>query len=251
MFSLIVYLAPFLLGVLLLVSLIGAYTNLRRARKAPYFRIRRDATRAGWRWVLLVVVCAGGITASLRVRQLVPPPRLEVAFPRPPEPTPTFSLDAILSVTDNLSLTPKPLFEAPPTITPTVPTPTLTPTPPIATVVSVVTPPANAVLRITAISSDISSALEPVNVNTTFPAGIPRLYYWIEFSNMANGLSWSRVLLLNGNVIRSESETWERGTEGIAYYWFEAQGGWPAGEYEIRFYIGDRLAASQTYTLVD
>jgi hypothetical protein len=189
MLATLVYAAPWLLGVLFVVSLVQAYTNLRRARRAPYFRIRRDAARHGWRWVIVLIAAVGGLIGSLSARSIVPPPEGTL----------------------------RTLFLA----------------------------------SLTGVSSGITAARTPVDLNTTFPAGIPRVYYWFEFENVTEGISWSQVLLLNGSAIRSESEEWNRGESGSAYYWFGAQGGWPAGTYEIQFYLGDRLMSSATYTIQD
>jgi hypothetical protein len=90
-----------------------------------------------------------------------------------------------------------------------------------------------------------------VDTGTEFPAGIPRIYIWIDYQDMADGSSWSRVLRLNGDVVRSESEGWERGAEGVAYYFFDAQGGWPSGIYEVTFFIGDKLVASAQFSMIN
>ena len=250
MVSLIIYAAPVLLGIGVVVALVIATINFRRSRQAPYYRLRRDANRAAWRAVLAIVVGIAGILAALRLRQYIPPvdlaalqPRLDAA--REEEPPPL-----VPEQTDTLSPT-ESTTAGPPTITPTQPTLAPSATPIIATIDSTITPPADASLTITAISSGISANVSPVNAGTTFPVGTPRIYYWIEFQNMQNGMSWSRVLLLNGTVVRTESEAWQQGEEGIAYYWFDAQGGWPLGRYEIRFYLGDQLSASEIYDVVN
>lgn len=251
MLSLVVYVAPFLLTVMALIALLGVISNFRRARRAPYYRIRRVASQNAWRWMLVAVLSAGAVVAAFQVRQFVPPVDLEELFPPSPTPTPTFSVAGLPTGTVDMTLTPKDLLGGPPTITPTQPSPTPTLTPFIATIETSVTPPPDATLRITEISSGISPNLTPVNSGTTFPVGTARIYFWIEYSNMVNGMSWSRALLLNGTVVRTESEAWERGAEGVAYYWFDAQGGWPPGNYEIQFYLGDKLASSATYSIVN
>lgn len=248
MISIAVYAVPFALGAVLLVALIRAAVNFRRARRAPYYRIRRAAGTHAWRWVLAAVVLALGIAASLRLRRLVPPTNLREVFGAPSAPTVSVAATLPLSQSSPVVVTSSVL---PPTITPTLLTPTQSPTPYIATIASAVTPPAGAQVVVTDISSGISSNLTPVNAGTIFPAGARRLYFWLAFSDMADGVSWSRVLLLDGEVVRSESETWERGAEGTAYYWFEAQGGWPAGSYEVQFFIGDRLVASKTFDVIN
>jgi hypothetical protein len=227
-----------------------AVLNFRRSRQAPYFRLRRSANQIAWRAVLGAVVGMAGILAALRLRQFVPPvdlaslgARFDAAGNEEPPPLVPEQTDMPIPTGETTA--------GPPTITPTQPTEAPTTTPVIATIDSQVTPPTNASLMITAVSSGISANLQPVDAGTTFPVGVPRIYYWVEFENMQNGISWSRVLLLNGTVVRTESEAWQQGTEGIAYYWFDAQGGWPLGQYEIRFYLGDQLRASETYEVVN
>lgn len=251
MLSFIVYALPFILGLTAVIALIGAFTGFRRARKAPYFRLRRQFNRTAWRWALVLVVTASAAFATLQARQLVDPVEVGALLPLPGTPTPTFSVLTLPTGTVNLTLTPKDPLSGPPTITPTQAPPTLPPTPYVATIQSTVTPPADASLTITEVSSGISPELEPVNTGQTFPVGTPRIYYWVEFENMVNGMSWSRALLLNGRVVRTESEAWERGTEGVAYYWFDAQGGWPAGSYEVEFFLGDQMVDSVVYEVVN
>jgi hypothetical protein len=245
--SLVVYLIPYLLGIVLLISLIGAYANFRRARKAPYFRIRRASAQRGWQWVLILIVCLASIIVATFARRYVPPFNFGTLLPPTSTPTPEIPVSA----TPDSGQPPAPPLDIPPTITPTQPAPPITPTPVFATIESEVTIPPGATLSISAISSGISPSRTPVNPSTTFPAGTQRLYFWLEFSGMLDGASWSQALLLNGSVVRSESEAWGQGAEGTSFYWFEAQGGWPAGSYEIRFYLGDTLAASETFSIID
>ena len=92
MLSLIVYALPYILGIILLIALGSSFSNFHRARKAPYFRIRRDATQAAWRWVLVLLVCTGGLYGAFRARQMLPPPDLASLWASSPTVTPTFSL---------------------------------------------------------------------------------------------------------------------------------------------------------------
>lgn len=247
MFALLIQAIPYLLGLILLVAAINAGLHWNRARKAPYFRIRKEAARQAGRWLLAALIALSGIVVSILVRGSLSQPELPAIFgPRASEtPIPA----GLPTITLDPQLTPNDFFEAPPTITATLATPTLTPTPPIATIESLVTPPAGALIQITAISSDISAGLAPVNAGDAFPVGIERVYFFVQFQNMADGLSWSRVLLLNGEVVRTESEAWSRGASGVAYYWFAAQGGWPLGDYEVQFFIGTSLSATARFRI--
>ncbi len=247
--SLIVYAIPYALGIIAVVALLNVYTNLRQWRTAPYFRLRKQGLNQGLRWAAILLAAGVGIALALTARSSIPAPSL--SFRRGDETMPT----AIASSSDNnpqgnMAASPMPtVTPAPPTITP--PPPTASPTAPIATIESVVTPPADATINITAISSDISTGLVPINPGTQFAVGIPRVYFFLQFENMADGMSWSRVLTRDGDVIRSESESWERGESGTAYYWFAAQGGWPTGQYEIQFFVGDTLLTTAAFEVIN
>jgi hypothetical protein len=254
-FQTLVYALPFVPGIVLVLALFNAFGNFRRARRAPYFRIRRDSFRAAWRWGLVAVFAAAAVGASIAARtRLLATDFSAFPFPQPGangNPSPDSGLPVIASITPFEPISTKDLIAAPPTITPTQPTPTVTPTPPISTIASRVTPLPDAAITITAISSGISSDLRPVNASLEFVAGLPRLYVWLEYQNMADGVSWSRVLLRNGSLLISETELWERGTEGVAYYFFDAPNGWAAGSYEVQFYISDKLASSKAFSIID
>src|SRR5262249_32597973 len=150
-------------------------------RRAPYFRIRRDSAAAAWRWVLIGIAAGAGIAGAIYARSYITPASGAI-FPTLPtaESTPTFGIE-LATPTLPEGVPTKDIFSEPPTITPTLPTPTTSPTPFIATIESQVTPPADASIKITAISSGISATLQPINANTNFPVGMPRFYIWLEY----------------------------------------------------------------------
>jgi hypothetical protein len=249
MLSLIVYMLPFILGFVLLVALAAGYGSFRRARSAPYFRIRRSATQAGWRWMLVVLACGGGLYAALRTRQTLPPPDLDSLWPAEPVSTSPPSTLAMFTPTLDPNTTPKEPFAGPPTITPTQPTATPTATPFITIIESNVTPPADASITITSIASGITTLLAPVDAGTEFPIGTPRIYVFYAYSNMANGMSWAPALLRNGIIVFTESNLWEMGEQGKAYYQFNAQGGLAEGNYQVQFYFGEELVTQGVFTI--
>jgi hypothetical protein len=249
--SLVVYAAPFVLGLVLLVAIASAFSEFRRSRRAPYFRIRRDSARSGWRWLLIALLAGGGVYAAYIMRTTLEPPNINNLLPPLPAsgPTPTFDLDSILTTTPGTEIATRNPLASPPTITPTIPATTPAPTPFIATIDSPVTASPEASIEIAAISTSITADLQPSNPGTFFSTGQPRIYFFLKFKKMANGLSWSRALALDGKVIRTVSAAWDQGEAGTAYYWFEAQGGFPVGSYQIQFYIGDKLASQGVFTL--
>ncbi len=254
MLSLVVYLIPYMLGLVVLGSLLGLYTNYRRVRQAPYFRIRREATQASWRWMIILSLSLAAIGASLYAREYVPAPDIRLvpaATEEQPTEMTTTGLLILPTITADQSLTPKDPRLGPPTITPTQPTPTTSPTPYFSTLESTVTPPADATITITAVSSGISSNRTPVGASTILAVGLPRIYVWFDFENMIDGVSWSIVLLVNEGLAFHESNIWSYDEEGLAFYYLPAQGGWGGGQYEVQLYIGDRLADSYEFAVVD
>jgi len=250
--SLLVYVAPYVLGLVLIVALVTAAGDFGRARSAPYFRIRRDSSRAGWRWVLVAVLCGGGLFGVLSIRGSYGPPDLTQLFPTPDlSASATFYLPGSPQPTAGPG-SPQPTSPAlpgAPTITPTLPPTTPSATPFITTIEAPVTSSPDAAIKLDTISTGISPSLQPVDPGTFFSSGQTRIYFFISFSNMSNGESWSRALLLDGKVIRTVTEAWNQGEKGNAYYWFEAQGGFPQGSYQAQFYVGDKMVAQGAFTL--
>jgi hypothetical protein len=250
MLAIVMTAAPFLLGAIGLFSLFKAAQNFRQYRKASYFTVRRDSIRAAWRWLFILILALIAIAIVLRVQKSALLTVLTTDLASRVTLTPTLGLLAMPTATLDPSLTPKDPLSGPPTTTPTRPAPTPSPTQFIVTAQSSVTPSAGARLEITAIAAAISADLMPVNPGRRLPAGSTRVYIFIAHEDLRNGVSWSQALIYNGRVIRASTERWSWGDEdGQGYYYFEAPAGWPAGSYEVQLYIGDRLAASQTYEL--
>jgi hypothetical protein len=191
--------------------------------------------------------------------------KLPTVASQPSQPTPTLSFQVteapILATPATVIGTLLPTAEqASETANESLPIPTTalvppdTPAPLFVTRESNVTPQAEATLSITAISTDISADFLPVNPGTAFELGAPRVYVFFDFEGMSDGVSWSGVVLVNRQQVDEGSfdQLWSMGEEGIGMYrWFDRDGGWPVGEYEVRFYIGDKLADSATFRVVE
>jgi hypothetical protein len=104
---------------------------------------------------------------------------------------------------------------------------------------SSVTPSGNGSINITAISTQISGDFGPVNPATTFKAGFSRVYFFINFSGMQGGVLWRRELVFNDKVVQRLTYLWGREQDGSAYFFFGQEGGFKAGSYEIRLFIGE------------
>jgi len=163
--------------------------------------------------------------------------------------TPTFTNTATItpSATPTLSLTPS----LTPTLTPTA-TPTLVVLVNTVAVTSSVTPSANASLKITAMDTQVTSACAPVSPSTTFPAGFSRIYFFVNYTGLQNGVLWQRELLFNGQIIQHVEYLWgSTAAEGAACFFFGEEDGFKPGSYEIRLYIGSAAppVATMTFTV--
>jgi hypothetical protein len=207
------------------------------------------------RWAV-VALAAGAVLAVLM--QVRPPTIAEIA-PRAPaiiiEATAPPLAGTPAPSTPPLS-TPEGLSEPGADTTGSSPTRVPSPTPSALFVTreSDVTPQVDASLSITTIATGIDANFLPENPGSTFEVGTPRLYVFYDFEGMTDGVSWSGVVLVDGQVFEEASfdQLWSLGSEGTNLYrWFDRDGGWPVGEYEIRFFIGDRLADSATFRIVE
>lgn len=184
---------------------------------------------------------------------------------QPPESTPTPVATATETPTDLPSATPSPAQSATPpptqppetvivvvTATPAV-TPSATPLPTFtpeggAAAASRVTPHPDAWLRVTALDDQISDTFAPVDPRRTFANGTPRLYFFVEFGNMAPGVQWQWSLLLNGEVIETNMHLWGVEESGETFFFVGPVGGFVAGRYELRLALGERAVPAASYT---
>ncbi len=168
-------------------------------------------------------------------------------------PIPIRSEEPLPSLTPQPSYTPLPSYTPAPTLTPLVivvtstpgPLPSSTPyptfTPPASSTLLAprVTPRPNARLTITGLDTQVSDEGEPVEARTEFPAGISRIYYFVRFNFMGQGVVWKRYLYYQGEPIVGGEYLWGPRMSGYTYFFFGSDTGFVPGEYEIRLFIDD------------
>ncbi|HLY27027.1 MAG TPA: hypothetical protein VKQ72_11855 [Aggregatilineales bacterium] len=162
-----------------------------------------------------------------------------------PAPTETSTLRVVTA-------TPPPIPTQSPTISST-PTETLVPALAVSpTLDSSVTPGADARLTITALDTQISADFTPVSPGVRFAAGFNRIYFFVKYSGMQNGILWRRQLLFGSTTLDNSLYLWGQGeSSGTAYFFFGQEGGFKTGRYEIRLYIGatDQPATTAIFTV--
>lgn len=272
-------LLPYLIGGLFLLAfalfLLSLY-QLRRGRTGQYWRIRRQAGQFGGKLFLtslalfalsfalafysgLATIAFRGINnlfvAGTPVLQGVALPTMTTTETETPIPTattrPTSTPTPTLTAT-RITLTPTP--EPSSTLTPTLTltptetqTPTITPTP-TATYESVLqlTPPystrqarADASIQITAADEAVSESLTPLQPRTTFSMGVKRIYLFMNFQAMDDGVAWTRVLYRDDVPVQGQAYLWSMGENGAGFFFFGSEDGYLPGSYEVRLYLGD------------
>jgi hypothetical protein len=156
---------------------------------------------------------------------------------------------ATATETQTPSVTPTPTSTATPTLTPTVTsTPTPTPTLPgsinLTPPPSALQPPPGALVEIVA-ASDSAEGL-PL---THFEPGTRRIFSFITFEGMRNGITWSRVLIRDGVPIQGGTYPWALGEAGDSFFFFGREGGYPPGNYEVRLFLGEAEVNRLTFTV--
>ncbi len=166
-----------------------------------------------------------------------------------PTGTATASLTATVTASPTASNTPSdtPTATTSPTPAPTATaTETLVPIGSTPILESSVTPSANAGLKITALSAQLSASFGPATPASTFSAGLRRIYFFVSFGGMQPGVLWRRELLLDGQVMQQGTYLWGLEQEGSAYFFFGQEDGFRPGSYQIRLYIGEGAQPATT-----
>ncbi len=214
---------------------------LIRARRAPFYALRRAALVQAKRWAM-----AGLVLLVVGVDLLLLPPRIGHLLERRRRPTPTpFTPTATPTATPRPTHTPTATATRRPTATPPfIPTPT----PVVPVPESALTPipsavPAGPEARITIITLAAGRDEEgqPVDPGTRFPPGRHRVYLFVTYSGMRDGLAWTFAVYHDGELVASDTRLWEWGPEGNASLYYTPPDGYQTGIYEMRVFIEERL----------
>lgn len=173
------------------------------------------------------------------------------ASPTPSTGTPTAHA---ATTTPTATITASPTATATPTATVT-PSATPSPAPTFASSINL-TPPPNSLpaaddaqISITALSDEINADWTAPDIKTTFPASTRRIYVFVEFAGMADGVGYVRALYHNGAVIQASAHIWRSGASGATFFFFGSANGYPSGSYEIRLLLNGTTAASAAFTI--
>ncbi len=238
-----------------LVPAMAVISQLVRSRRAPYYAMRADALRQAKRWMLATLVML-----VLGIDLLVVPPRLATIWPAsrestPDAPTPPPTATEMLLPTLRPTHTPTTTPTRRPTATaPFIPTPTSALPPPE----SALTPLPNAVpagedahITIVTLAADRDQAGDPVDPGAEFPPGDHRVYLFIAYEGMANGVAWTFAVYREGEFLDSTTQLWEWGADGRTFLYYKPPAGYETGRYEMRVFIQDRLQGVAQFAITE
>lgn len=253
-------------GVLFLLAM----HQLRVGRRGPYWRMRREAGQRGGQLFLISVAIfglAGAIAffsgfAAIALGRFnewfLPESGAAAAAPTNTpaigtlEPTATPTLTPTVTPSPTATETPTPTLTQTPSATPTLtltPSETPSPTATFETALNLAQPEGarppgdRALVSILSADIEVSNNATPLTSRTEFSAGVRRIYLFISYRAMEDGVAWSRVLYRDGALFQGSTLLWSLGAEGASYFFFGYDEGYPPGEYRAALLLGDRVVS--------
>ena len=90
-------------------------------------------------------------------------------------------------------------------------------------------------------STEITDDYEAVNPHEIFPEGFYTLYATFSYDGLADGMVWSWVWRVNGEILEGGNEVWNYGDEGPGYIYLNPEEGFDAGRYSLEVWVNGEL----------
>ena len=244
--------------VLLLAGIVLSLLALRRtlhllnqSRRAPYYILREEAARSGWRWALvsLVLIVATVVLAVYASQAPEPAPTPAAEFTATPSaPVPTLGATPTRQATPTATALPSPTPTSTPTPTPAaaapdVPAVLLTPIPNAAR------PDPAARFEFLTLASRLDAGSNPLDPGLQFPSSASRVYVYFQASGVNDGAPWGIFCYRDDAIFDLFVALWDDGPRTQTARAFCSHDGRP-GTYGLRAYIGTTLAFEVQYSLV-
>jgi hypothetical protein len=234
--------------VAILFSIWQGIASIRKARRLPFFRMRREQMVRGWRLLLWAVgLLILGYFFYAQAEPLIYrfyPPTVT------PTPTPTITLTPTISITPTISLTPTI------TLTPAVSnTPTVTSTPHVPLAVendfeSTITPNPDAVFSPLTFTDGLDDLYRPLRPGEIFQNPIQHMYAVFSYDGMVVGSQWTALWYRNGELVHYETIPWNGGSGGLGFTdWEPDPSEWQPGVYEVQIFVGTQWKISGIFTV--
>ena len=106
----------------------------------------------------------------------------------------------------------------------------------------------NDISNITAVSfaTEVTDEYEALSPRQLFAEGFYTLYGAFDYEGMADGMVWSWVWRLDGEVVQGGNEVWAYGEAGPGYIYYEPRDGFKAGQYALDIWVNGELMSRST-----
>lgn len=223
------------------------WRQLRGAQAVPFFGLRRQRVREGWRLILLGFALGFfGLVTRLFGSQAA----AVIVTPTPsntPEPTitPTPTMTLTPSITPTSSITPTASI---------TPTPSATSTPEIPEGLTVlfretITPRPEAVFSTIEISQSLDKLNRAIAPAVEFGNPTDTLFGAFTYDFLDDGVRWTAIWYLESQIVCSETKPWDGGTGGYGYTECQPLQGWLPGEYEVQMFLGEGWIVSSRFVI--
>ncbi|GIV84361.1 MAG: hypothetical protein KatS3mg052_1368 [Candidatus Roseilinea sp.] len=243
-----------LIAFIALLIFLNAIWVARRAQRAAYYSVRRNAQRIAHRRLTLSLstfVLAGALMVISRAlpdeaARSLPPADANVAraeagetiasaaavFKATPPATPTLTQSAVAAAPPP---TPRatPIAEPTSTLIGALATPADMPTRPSAAQVA-----PDKRLTLNAIASGIDANGAPVGISTTFTPGVETIYIFFDFRDAPPSALLRHSWFRGGGSVFFRSSRLGKNGQGTAYISWSPPGGFQPGLYEVRVALG-------------
>lgn len=224
-----------------------AFQQFLRSQGAKYYVMRQNAHQRFVRWMFVTLTME-----VLAVAVLIAAPRLP-----PIELAPTSAPIGIASPSPSPrpTRTPTPTLTRPPTATPPfIPTPTPetpSPAPTLSPLPSPVPAGENARITFVTLAADKDENGQPVGQGTEFPPGDHRVYLFISYEGMIDGLAWTFDIYRGEEHLDGLTQAWEWGERGETYLYYKPPGGYEPGVYQMQVLIEDRVQGVAQFVITE
>lgn len=159
-----------------------------------------------------------------------------------------------------ITATPTPTRTALPAPIVITPNPTATPIP--STPTTPATPTAASTLRADVtegspfsqlrLARDISDDYQAIDVNSSFPANVGKLYLFYRYQEIEAGTVWGVEWRRSASVVEFSSDTWPQdyGSAGTAWSFYAPIDGFEPGQYSVSLSVDGTIVATTTFTIV-
>ncbi|MGD8621278.1 MAG: hypothetical protein PVI81_00815 [Anaerolineales bacterium] len=229
------------------VAVMIAYLQFQSVRRLPYYLLRKERTRRGWRLVLIALSTAlvGALILSFgrQAAYMIVPPTPSIT------PNPTITQTPTVTLTPTVTDTP--LATNTPTATATS---TQTPTPQLPAEIKILIretqpPLPDAVFSPVLVARRLDNQNQAINPQEDFEQPVGRLYGAFTYNNLQDGVRWTAVWRLGNEVVCIETLPWDGGTGGYGYTEC-ALDNWVPAEYEIQIFYGDEWMISTRFEIL-